>query len=368
MNPPKNILVINVTRIGDTLLTTPVLRSLAKAWPAARLTFLGHRKRIEVLRHLPFIHRLGSISKTIAPFLGYTGGERYDVALVYGNDAPLIKYALRIADQVIAFRQSSSEINRRLFAIAREDGFEPSHAVTLALTLIRPLRIATDGYYLSYVVTPEEDAWAIKELASRQVVGRPLIGLQVASFPTKSHRDWPIENFIDLCQRILQERPETHFLIFGGTQEQHRVTRLHASLPSCSTVFAGRLSLRQTGAIMNQVDCYIGVDTGPTHIMATRNKPMVSMYHPTAPSSALGPLEHPCCFVIDHPLADGGCPFPANGASFDTPMADISVGAVLDRVRAALCGKCPGPIANPDFPMPWLGDQATSTLAPGVPE
>jgi heptosyltransferase-3 len=367
MNSPKNIIVINVTRIGDTLLTTPVLRALAKAWPTAKLTFLGHRKRIEVLRHLPFIHRLGTISKTLAPFLGYAGGERFDVALVYGNDAPLIKYALRIADRVIAFRQSSSELNSRLFAIAREDGFQPSHAVTLALTLIRPLRIATDGFYLSYVVTPEEDVWAKNELASRQVVGNPLIGLQVASFPTKSHRDWPIESFIDLCQRILHENPRTHFLIFGGAEERDRVHRLHASFASCSTVLAGRLSLRQTGAIMNQVDCYIGVDTGPTHIMATRRKPMVSMYHPTAPSSALGPLEHPCCFVIDHPIAEGGLPFPANGATFDTPMADIPVGAVLDSVRAALDGKCPRPLPNPDFPMPWLGDQSATALEPGVP-
>ncbi len=364
MTSPKNILVINVTRIGDTLLTTPVLRALAKAWPAAEISFLGHRKRIEVLRHLPFIRHVGSISKTIAPFLGHTPGKRYEIALVYGTDLALVRYAMRVADKVIAFRQASSDINKKLFAIAREDGFEPSHAVTLALTLVRPLAIGLDGLYLSYVVTPDEDRWAKEKLVARKISGSPIIGLQIASFPTKSHRDWPVANFVSLCKKILEDFPGAHFLIFGGAQERARVEQLHVALSSSSTVFAGQLTLRETGALMNQLDCYIGVDTGPTHIMATRRKPMVSMYHPTAPSSALGPLEHPCCFVIDHPLAEGGRPYPENGANFDTPMAEISVDLVLGRVRAALNGMCPGPIPSPNFPMPWFGGQTVGENLP----
>jgi len=48
---PKSILVINVTRIGDTLLAVPALRALATAWPDARLTVLGHPKRVAVLEN-----------------------------------------------------------------------------------------------------------------------------------------------------------------------------------------------------------------------------------------------------------------------------------------------------------------------------
>ena len=40
---PRSILVINVSRIGDTLLVTPALRALARAWPQARITVLGPR-------------------------------------------------------------------------------------------------------------------------------------------------------------------------------------------------------------------------------------------------------------------------------------------------------------------------------------
>ncbi|MCE9571511.1 MAG: hypothetical protein K8R10_16135, partial [Rhodocyclales bacterium] len=60
---PRRILVINVSRIGDTLLATPAIRALAAAWPEASLDVLGHPNRVEVLEHLPFVRRVGSISK-----------------------------------------------------------------------------------------------------------------------------------------------------------------------------------------------------------------------------------------------------------------------------------------------------------------
>lgn len=336
MLQPHRILVIHVTRIGDTLLTTPVIRALAAAWPEAEITFAGHRKRIEVMENLPYIHHLVGISKLTAPWLGYFGGQHFDLAVVFGNDVPLVKYALRVSDRVVATRQNDEAVNRRLFAIAREDGYIPRHAVTGLLTLLRPLHLPPAGYRLDYRVTEAEQQWAIELLDQSRISGRPLVGLQLASFPTKSYRDWPVESFVALCERIVAAFPEARFLVFGGPADKARSERLEKALGARVNVFAGRLSLRQTAALMNQLDLYIGVDTGPTHIMGALHRPMVALYHPTAPSRALAPQEHPCCFAVDHQLAD-------DGATFDTPMAEIPVETVWENVRSALEGVHPPP-------------------------
>ena len=101
----NRILVINVARIGDTLLSTPVLRALAAKWPQASITFLGHPKRVEVMRHLPFLAATGGITKQRALWRGRLPGRKWDLAVVYGFDRELVAYALRVADGVIAFRQ-----------------------------------------------------------------------------------------------------------------------------------------------------------------------------------------------------------------------------------------------------------------------
>src|SRR5262249_4143365 len=147
--------------------------------------------------------------------------------------------------------------------------------------------------------------WARETL---QHANRPLIGLQVASFPTKAYRDWPIEHFEALCERILEQWPEAHFLIFGGTLEKDRTDALAKRLGRHATLFAGTLTLRQSASLMNLVDLYIGVDTGPTHIMGALHRPMIALYHCYSPSRVLGPLDHPCCYIIDHPrIGQEGC-------------------------------------------------------------
>ena len=122
------ILVINVSRIGDTLLVTPAVRALAKAFPAARITFLGHPKRMEVVEHLPFLARVGAITKHRALWRGWLPGKRWDLALVFGFDEPLAAYALRVARHVVAFRQQNAQLNAKLFRCIEKPAFQTLHA------------------------------------------------------------------------------------------------------------------------------------------------------------------------------------------------------------------------------------------------
>jgi heptosyltransferase-3 len=327
----QDILVVQVSRIGDTLLATPVLRTLAQAYPKARLTCLAHPNRVEILQGLPFIHRLGRITKNLAPLRGWLPGRRHDLALVFGFDQPLVAYALRVARRVLAFRQGNPALDARLWRAVDQPAFQSRHAVDFQLALTDAIGLPPAGKYLSYVVTAAEREWAGTRLAPlRETGARPLIGMQIASFPTKAYRDWPVSHFIALCRRIRTERPHAHFLIFGGSLESERTRALHAALPECSTHYAGSLTLRQTAALMNEVDLYVGVDTGPTHIMGALHRPMVAMYHGYSPSRLLAPLEHPCLWTVDHPRAGQG------NSPDDTPMSEIPVDAVLSKVRKAL--------------------------------
>jgi heptosyltransferase-3 len=325
----SRILVINVSRIGDTLLVTPAIRALAARWPGAAVDFLGHPRRVEIIENLPFVASTGPITKHRARFKGWLGRPRWDLALVYGFDRPLVAFALRTAQRVVAFRQGDDRLDARLFQCVERPGFQSMHAVDYLLTLTRAIGVPDAGRRLAYTVTESERAWAKKTVPAS---GRPLFGLQVASFPTKGFRDWPIEKFAVLCGRILVRWPRAHFLIFGGTLEQDRTKDLARKLGAHATLLAGRFGLRKSASLMNELDLYIGVDTGPTHIMGALDAPMVPMYHCHSPSRLLQPLERPKCFVVDHPRAATGC-------GPETPMGEIEVDAVWQRVLEALAGR-----------------------------
>lgn len=328
---PRKILIIVVSRIGDTLFATPAIRAVAERFPDAELTVLAHPKRVEVLENLPFVARTGGITKNLARWRGWLPGRSFDLALVYGFDQPLVRYALRVAREVVAFEQADANLNARLAQAIKPPAFQSEHAVLQLCRLADALGAHATTHRLALSLQDSEIV-ALKARPEMAVAlgARPLFGLQVASFPTKAYRDWPVENFAALCERLAARWPDAHFLIFGGGEERARTDWLTEQLGARATCLAGRLSLRQTAACMSLIDLYVGVDTGPTHIMSTFDVPMVAMYHCLSSAAHTGPLDHPRAFVIDHP--ETGQP----GCSERTPMADITVEQVFERIVEAL--------------------------------
>jgi heptosyltransferase-3 len=328
--PPANILFIAVSRIGDTLFASPTIRAVAVAHPGARITVLGHPKRAEVFEHLPFVYRVGTITKGRATWRGWLGEKYFDLAFVFGFDEALVAYALRVSKRVVAFEQENTSLNRRLFATITRPSFQSEHAVLRLLRLPAAVGIPPSGLRIAFQSTREETASARQRLQDAGIgSSRPLVGLQVASFATKSYRDWPIENFAALCDRITSHWPQARFLIYGGSAERQRTGWLKQRLGERAALFAGNLSLRDTAALMTLTDLYVGVDTGPTHIMSAFDIPLVALYHCISSSKLTGPLEHPCAYLIDHPAARERC-------TETSEMADIHVDTVFAEVERAM--------------------------------
>jgi len=306
MTPPAadaDLLAIVVARIGDTLLVTPALRALKEACPRGRLTVLAHPKRLAVLEHLPFIDRLGAIDPARSRLRGWTcgwmRGRRHDLAFVWGRDRPLLDYALRVSERAVAFAHPELGGDRaRLTSVAPPAA--PLHAVRERLLLAEAAGLHAGGLRLAYVVTEAERRWARRRLQS---AGRPLVGLQMQSFPTKAHRNWPAASFADVAAHIAAAHPEAHFVVLGDHDSLDAAAVVSRRLPGKVHVAAGDTSVRRSAALIAELDLYIGVDTGPTHIAGALDVPMVGIYHHAYPARYLAPLERARLRLLEQPAS-----------------------------------------------------------------
>ena len=336
---PQRILCMYVARFGDTLLMSVVLKALAKQYPNAEIDFLGHAKRIQVLEHLPFIRHLGAISKKSARFKGWCaqlmGRKRYDIAFVWGHDAELVDYAKRVSKHVVISSQCNQKRQNDVDAVIdypadtlkiREEDDKPLTQWLLDIPE-KSLGFKATDHTSAYVVTPAERALARELLhhATATIDKLPtLIGLVVESHPSAPHRDWPLEKFVELTTRLHQRYPEAWFVVISGGLAPQKLKQLKVATGSQLVDFGGRLSMRESVAIMAELNLYIGVDTGPTLFAAALGVPSVMMFHcMRAASLVINPVKPENVTAIDHPLARVQC-------SLDKPMGDISVDRVFD--------------------------------------
>ncbi len=61
---PKRILIIRPDRIGDVVLTTPLIRSIRIAFPQAFITVMVHPSNVPLLEHNPHIDKIATDDPT----------------------------------------------------------------------------------------------------------------------------------------------------------------------------------------------------------------------------------------------------------------------------------------------------------------
>lgn len=342
---PRRILCMYVARFGDTLLMSVVLKALARQYPNAEIDFLGHAKRIQVLENLPFIRHLGAISKKSAQLKGWCaklmGRKSYDIAFVWGHDAELVDYAKRVSQHVVISSQCNQKQINEVDAVVdypadtlkiKEDDDKPLTQWLLDV-VEKPLGFKAKDHTSEYCVSPAEAALA-KELlhnATATLDALPtLIGLVVESHPSAPHRDWPLDKFIELATRLHQQYPNAWFVVISGGLAAAKLKQLKAATGGQLVDFGGRLSMRESVAIMAKLDLYIGVDTGPTLFAAVLGIPAVTLFHcMRAGHLVVNPKQPDNMTIIDHPMSRIQC-------SLNTPMGEVAVDTIYDAATARL--------------------------------
>jgi lipopolysaccharide heptosyltransferase II len=101
-----------------------------------------------------------------------------------------------------------------------------------------------------------------------------------ARWPNKR---WPVKHFAGLIRLLAQQFPATRFAILGGREDQALGQALFESAPDRCLNLCGTTSLPEMIEWVRLCDLLITNDTGPMHVAAAMNKPLVALFGPTEP-------------------------------------------------------------------------------------
>jgi heptosyltransferase-3 len=340
---PASILVVALRRLGDVLLTTPLIRSLKRAWPQAAIDMLVFEGTHGILAGNPDTAQVIAVAER--PGIGASAAllrrlwRRYDIAIsTQSGDRPTV-LAWAAARRSVGFvedEKASARLKRLALthAVAKS---RDEHRVREVLRLAEALGVPP----VAEVVPPAG--------ARREAAAKPYAVIHTA--PMFRYKRWTDEGWRALATALAARGLAV--VATGGPGDRAALDALWTDRPDV-TRLDGTLAWPELTALVSGASVYVGPDTSVTHLAAATGVPTVALYGPTDPRlwgpwpvggldpmwSAAGTIQtRRNVWLVQNPLPCLPCQQEGclrRRDSFSRCLDELNVRQVLDAVDAAL--------------------------------
>lgn len=339
----QRILAISCTAIGDTLLSTPALRSLRLAYPKARISLLLNRNYVTLFANNPDVDEI----------IPYAGGYRrffrlawslnrrnFDLALVLHGNEPQATPLAYLSGADFRFKLPNDNDFRFLLSnaepVRRWSDF--AHGIDQRLAVAALAGGAPTDRSMTLMATPAATARLNERLAAHGIPPNArLIGFQ-AGASTVSRR-WSADRFIELGKRLLARQPDVWIVLTGAANERPLAEKIAASISNAHVwIAAGEPSLAELPALMQRLEVLLTGDTGPMHMAIAVGTTVVALFavsdwRRSGPASDLTKHVVIQKWITCDPCLSKRCPY-----AEPLCMANITV----DEVEQAIVGRLNG--------------------------
>jgi ADP-heptose:LPS heptosyltransferase len=319
----RNILLLQLNRLGDLVQTVPLLRRMRRENPGAVITLVILEGLSGILGDCDYYDRLVSVPlrdveglfaperqeafPNLPPFDTHPEfREAYDLVVNLTNDMGSAVICDRVAGARKLGRVNTYAGELRLLGPWAKYLFSMvSHRLDNLFNLV-DIQMGIAGL----VPNPEPASLKVSETAreeARDILmahgrrpGRKLIALQTGA--SELHRAWSLDNFAAVAQS-LTANGYADIVLMGDSKERERVERLAEMIGMPVINLAGKTSLRVMPAVLQACDLLVSNDTGTIHVAAAVGTGTLGLYFSTAyfsetapygPNHAVLQVEIPC--------------------------------------------------------------------------
>ncbi len=345
--PDARVLVVVLRRLGDVLLSTPLIHSLRVALPAATIDALVFEATEGILTGNPDLTNIIAVPRRLG------AGEywallrrllrRYDLALsTQTGDRPTMlavvagRYSVGpVEAERVSARVKRWALSRSLVADRRR------HRIPEVLRLAEAIGIAA----IPQVVCPS--GTVRRELAPREAYA------VIHAAPMFTYKRWTSDGWRCLATALRQRGLST--VATGGKDDADYLDRVWDDRHIVR--LDGRLEWPELTALIRGAQVYIGPDTAITHLAAATGAPTVALYGPTNPQIwgpwPSGGLDDPWqaagtmqrrgnVWLVQNPLSCLPCQQEGCDRHLDSRsqcLDELSVSAVIAAVDQALAAR-----------------------------
>jgi heptosyltransferase-3 len=270
----RNLLILRGGALGDFLLTLPVVAALHRQWPSVPIDLVADSRFADLSIGSGWVRKVHSLDAALMAQLYVSEAERdpalaeslrgYDAVLCYLDDSA----------QTIAQTLEQAGIRRQVFTSPR---VIHGHAVDHFMGALRELGVEMkrdDSVVVRLRPEVERAAIAVR-------LSEPGVFAVIHPGSGSARKNWPLDRFVGLADRIRREMAIRPVFILGEAEEGLELV-LRKAAPS--VLCLAKLELMDVAAILNRAQFYIGNDSGITHLAASLGVPTWALFGPTDPA------------------------------------------------------------------------------------
>lgn len=293
--PPASVCILRLSAIGDTCHVLAVVRTLQRAWPETRFTWIIGRLEAKLLGHIPDIEFIvvdkSSVLKARSNLKETLRGRCFDVALHMQLSMRASLLSTVVPARIkLGFDRSRAREMQWLFTNARIAPAARQHVLDSLF-----------GFAEKFDVYEKLLRWDIpipgqaREYAQRLI---PEPGNTLLISPCSSHplRNWRPEYYAAVADYAITSLGMRVILCGGPSEIERRTGELIvARMKHACVNTIGQDTLLQLLATMERATAIITPDSGPAHMGTAVGIPVLGLYAATNPARSGPYLSRQWC-------------------------------------------------------------------------
>lgn len=274
---PIKICIQRADKLGDVILSLPVIDNIAEKYPTAELHVLTSEIGKVFLENHPKISKIHVcntddkwVSESYKTLLRTLRAEKYDVFISLWNH-PKMAVAARVSGASIRLGDATDLVLKLCYTHPVRQQWEDlsRHQIEHNLDLLRPLNIASELTTGWIPIRQETQERVQKELSKWTNSSKKTVLIFTGTGGTNEPiPETAVADFIRLlCQQ------DQFQIVLAGQERDGSMFNTYTEYGALN--FVGRTSLEELAALIETCDYYVGPDTGPTHIASFLQKPML---------------------------------------------------------------------------------------------
>ena len=282
----QRILILRMGPLGETILTTPVIRALRARFPKAYIAYMVAPDREELVSANPNLDEVITYEISVPKLVYGIMKRAFHMAVVL---QPTFRLVLHTLLARIPFRVGfeTNCCSGRLLHVAVPNN-TAQHETSRYLDVVRGIGVQPDSSEPEMFLDDAAQRWADDFLGNCGIdPNRPLIGLNPGTGSVS--RRWQKERFAKIGDLLHQEH-NAQILVTAGPREGALPHEL-AHQMACSPIILTGTTPMQLGAMIQRCRLFISNDTGPMHMSTAVKTPTIALFGSSNPSR-WGPFWH----------------------------------------------------------------------------